>query len=97
MGARAPLLTHFEGKRFNSPNDVVVKSDGTIWFTDPEYGCAVDQFPAPDCPFSRPPDDRSGTGARSPGRVGGGKQFVFPFTMKGPGEFVSNTLHFPVP
>ena len=27
-----------DGKRFNSPNDVVVKSDGSIWFTDPDYG-----------------------------------------------------------
>jgi gluconolactonase len=32
------LVTHWEGKRLNSPNDVVVKSDGTIWFTDPPYG-----------------------------------------------------------
>ncbi|MEP7328277.1 MAG: SMP-30/gluconolactonase/LRE family protein [Betaproteobacteria bacterium] len=32
------LVEHFEGKRLNSPNDVVVKSDGTIWFTDPPYG-----------------------------------------------------------
>ena len=32
------LATHFDGKRFNSPNDVVVKSDGSIWFTDPTYG-----------------------------------------------------------
>ena len=32
------LATHFEGKRLNSPNDVVVKSDGTIWFSDPTYG-----------------------------------------------------------
>lgn len=28
----------FDGKRFNSPNDVVVKSDGSIWFSDPHYG-----------------------------------------------------------
>jgi gluconolactonase len=28
----------FEGKRLNSPNDVVVKSDGSIWFSDPHYG-----------------------------------------------------------
>ena len=28
--------------RFNSPNDVVVKSDGTIWFTDPPYGILSD-------------------------------------------------------
>ncbi|GBU09083.1 gluconolactonase [Gammaproteobacteria bacterium] len=36
------LVTHFDGKRFNSPNDVVVKSDGTIWFTDPPYGIISD-------------------------------------------------------
>lgn len=36
------LVTHWEGKRFNSPNDVVVKSDGTIWFTDPPYGIISD-------------------------------------------------------
>ena len=32
------LVSEFEGKKFNSPNDVVVKSDGTYWFTDPDYG-----------------------------------------------------------
>jgi gluconolactonase len=32
------LAGSFEGKQFNSPNDVVVKSDSTIWFTDPPYG-----------------------------------------------------------
>lgn len=32
------LADRFEGKRFNSPNDVVVRSDGSIWFTDPTYG-----------------------------------------------------------
>ncbi len=37
-GERRVLLDRFEGRRFNSPNDVVVKSDGTIWFTDPPYG-----------------------------------------------------------
>lgn len=34
------LADRFEGKRFNSPNDLAVKSDGTIWFTDPDYGVA---------------------------------------------------------
>jgi gluconolactonase len=29
-----------EGKRLNSPNDVVVKSDGSVWFTDPMFGIA---------------------------------------------------------
>ncbi|MFB2772034.1 SMP-30/gluconolactonase/LRE family protein [Pelatocladus sp. BLCC-F211] len=32
------LVDHYQGKRLNSPNDLVVKSDGTIWFTDPPYG-----------------------------------------------------------
>lgn len=32
------LADSFNGKKFNSPNDAVVKSDGTIWFTDPDYG-----------------------------------------------------------
>jgi gluconolactonase len=32
-----------DGKKFNSPNDVVVKSDGTVWFTDPPYGLPRDQ------------------------------------------------------
>jgi gluconolactonase len=37
-GSIAVLMDSFEGKRLNSPNDVVVKSDGSIWFTDPEFG-----------------------------------------------------------
>src|SRR5260221_7283270 len=32
------LVDSFDGKRLNSPNDVVVKSDGSIWFTDPVFG-----------------------------------------------------------
>lgn len=36
------LVDNFEGKRFNAPNDVVVKSDGTIWFSDPDYGQSSD-------------------------------------------------------
>jgi gluconolactonase len=34
------LATRFEGKRFNSPNDLVLAKDGTIYFTDPPYGLA---------------------------------------------------------
>jgi len=37
-GSIAVLVDRFKGHRLNSPNDVVVKSDGTIWFTDPPYG-----------------------------------------------------------
>jgi len=32
------LADKYEGKRFNSPNDVAVRSDGTLWFTDPPWG-----------------------------------------------------------
>jgi gluconolactonase len=35
---RTILCDRFQGQRFNSPNDLEIKSDGTIWFTDPPYG-----------------------------------------------------------
>jgi gluconolactonase len=35
---REVLASHYDGRELNSPNDVVVKSDGTIYFTDPTYG-----------------------------------------------------------
>lgn len=41
-GSLEVLATHFEGRCLNSPNDVVVKSDGSIWFTDPAFGIATD-------------------------------------------------------
>ena len=41
-GSITVLLDRVEGKRLNSPNDVVVKSDGTIWFTDPLFGLLSD-------------------------------------------------------
>ncbi len=37
-GSITVLASHFDGKPLNSPNDVVVKSDGSIWFSDPHYG-----------------------------------------------------------
>lgn len=36
------LVDNIDGKRLNSPNDVIIKSDGTIWFTDPPYGILSD-------------------------------------------------------
>ncbi|HVC81229.1 MAG TPA: SMP-30/gluconolactonase/LRE family protein [Chloroflexota bacterium] len=41
-GSITVIADRFEGKRFNSPNDVVVKSDQSIWFTDPSYGIDSD-------------------------------------------------------
>ena len=43
-GTRTVLAERFQGKRLNSPNDIVVKSDGSIYFTDPPYG--VHRVPA---------------------------------------------------
>jgi gluconolactonase len=37
------VVDRYLGKRLNSPNDIVVKRDGTIWFTDPPYGIASDR------------------------------------------------------
>ncbi len=41
-GRVTPLVEHYRGKRLNSPNDIVCKSDGTIWFSDPPYGIQTD-------------------------------------------------------
>ena len=41
-GSITVLVDNFEGKRLNSPNDIVVKSDDTVWFTDPDYGILSD-------------------------------------------------------
>jgi gluconolactonase len=37
-GARETVASHFQGKELNSPNDVVVRSDGSIYFSDPWFG-----------------------------------------------------------
>ena len=41
-GSVTTIATKWRGKRLNSPNDAVVKSDGSIWFTDPSYGIDTD-------------------------------------------------------
>ncbi len=41
-GSITVIADRYKGKRLNSPNDVVVKSDGSIWFTDPSYGILYD-------------------------------------------------------
>lgn len=52
-GRRTILADHFEGKRLNSPNDIVVKRDGSIYFTDPPYGLPkMDADPQKELPFN---------------------------------------------
>ncbi len=47
------FLDTFEGKKFNSPNDLVFAPDGSLWFTDPSYGLAGgDKDPAKELPFN---------------------------------------------
>jgi gluconolactonase len=41
-GSITVIAEKFNGKRLNSPNDIVVKSDGSIWFTDPRFGLLSD-------------------------------------------------------
>lgn len=41
-GSVTVLMDHYEGKRLNAPNDVVVASDDSVWFTDPGYGILTD-------------------------------------------------------
>lgn len=48
-----PLVERYKGKRFNSPNDLVYRSDGALYFTDPPYGLAKqDEDPAKELPFN---------------------------------------------
>jgi gluconolactonase len=41
-GSIGVIADNYQGKRLNSPNDVVVRSDGSVWFTDPPYGIESD-------------------------------------------------------
>jgi gluconolactonase len=48
-----PLVERYQGKRFNSPNDLVYKSDGALYFTDPPYGLPKqDEDPAKELKFN---------------------------------------------
>jgi len=42
-GSQTALATHYNGKQLNSPNDIAIKSDGSIYFTDPPYGITPGQ------------------------------------------------------
>src|SRR3954471_24728993 len=46
-GATTTLVDAYHGRPLNSPNDVAVRGDGTIWFTDPSYGFLQEFRPAP--------------------------------------------------
>src|SRR4051812_49199143 len=47
------VVDHFEGKRLNSPNDLVYRSDGSLYFTDPPYGLLQqDEDPRKELPFN---------------------------------------------
>lgn len=43
-GGKRTLADEFEGKRFNSPNDLAVAANGDVYFTDPPYGLAGEEF-----------------------------------------------------
>ncbi len=47
-GSITILASTYKGKRLNSPNDAVVRSDRTIWFTDPPYGIRPEEVEQPD-------------------------------------------------
>jgi len=50
---KTPLATSYEGRRFNSPNDVIKRSDGVIFFTDPPYGLKdLNESPLKELPFN---------------------------------------------
>ncbi|MBU8975831.1 SMP-30/gluconolactonase/LRE family protein [Lysobacter sp. MMG2] len=50
---RTTLAATFEGKRFNSPNDIARRSDGTVFFTDPPYGLkGIDESPLKEQPVN---------------------------------------------
>ena len=52
-GKRTVLADKYEGKRLNSPNDLVYKSDGSLYFTDPPFGLPkLDQDPQKQLPFN---------------------------------------------
>ena len=46
-GRVAPVASHYQGKRLNSPNDIVVRSDGRVYFTDPPYGVTPEEKELP--------------------------------------------------
>ena len=70
-GSVTIIADSFEGKRFNSPNDVVPHPDGSYWFTDPPYGGQLYEG-QPDAPGG--PANRGGTVESAARPAGGGGQ-----------------------
>ena len=52
-GSITVLMDRYLGKRLNAPNDVIVASDGSVWFTDPGYGIMAD-YEGRRAPFELP-------------------------------------------
>ena len=59
-GTRTVLVSQFEGKRLNSPNDLALALDGSIWFTDPRYGDATGKALDHDSVYHITPSSASG-------------------------------------
>jgi sugar lactone lactonase YvrE len=78
-GTVVPLATHYEGKRLNSPNDIVCRSDGGVYFSDPPYGVKAElrelDFQGV---FRIPPVGRGGPTAPSESKSGGLSQPALP-------------------
>lgn len=55
-GTIVTVVDNYHGMRLNSPNDLVVKSDGTIWFTDPAYGIMAGTVEGTPSPHEIPSD-----------------------------------------
>jgi sugar lactone lactonase YvrE len=53
-GAATPLLDNWQGQPFNSPNDVCVGADGSVWFTDPDAGAMQARALPSSFPFRMP-------------------------------------------
>ena len=47
-GAMVDIASHYDGKKLNSPNDIVVRSDGSIYWTDPPGGLVIPGMPGED-------------------------------------------------
>jgi len=46
-GSTVSIASHYQGKRLNSPNDLIIGSDGSLWFTDPPYGVRAEERELP--------------------------------------------------